>query len=321
MNIRLIALVLTLIGLAVSAWLIGTAGAHQVFAAVAGIGVPGFLILCAYSGIVLTILGAAWFAVAPGLTGRHLTTFIWARTTREAATDVLPFSQFGGIVVGVRTAAAREVPEPLIYASMIADLTTELAAQLLFTLFGVAVLILVLAHAPVAAKIIPLALGGLGFMAAIMLAFVLGQRPMLRIAGALGERVIGSAATIAAVRSELDRIYQHRTRVLAAFLLNLIAWVASAAGAWIALHYMGAQLPLWAVLTIEALIFTLRSVAFAVPGAIGVQEAAYVLIGPLFGLSPTTALALSLVKRARDLAIGVPAIIAWQVSEGRALAR
>jgi len=80
---------------------------------------------------------------------------------------------------------------------------------------------------------------------------------------------------------------------------------------------MGSQVPLWAVLMIEALIFTLRSVAFAIPGAIGVQEAAYVLIGPLVGLPPATALALSLLKRARDVVIAVPALLVWQIGEYR----
>jgi uncharacterized membrane protein YbhN (UPF0104 family) len=64
-----------------------------------------------------------------------------------------------------------------------------------------------------------------------------------------------------------------------------------------------------------------RSVAFAVPGALGVQEGAYVVIGLLFGLSPQDALALSLLKRARDLVIGAPALVIWQVMEGRRLLR
>jgi len=52
-----------------------------------------------------------------------------------------------------------------------------------------------------------------------------------------------------------------------------------------------------------------------------VQEAAYALAGPLFGLPPESALALSLAKRARDLAIGVPTLLAWQLGEARQLAR
>jgi hypothetical protein len=46
------------------------------------------------------------------------------------------------------------------------------------------------------------------------------------------------------------------------------------------------------------------------------------MLGAVFGLTPETALALSLLKRARDLAIGVPALLVWQVLEsGRLLSR
>ena len=84
---------------------------------------------------------------------------------------------------------------------------------------------------------------------------------------------------------------------------------------------MGAEISIWSALSIESLIFTLRSVAFAIPGAIGVQEAAYALAAPLFGLPPETALALSLAKRARDLSLGLPTLLAWQISEARAVLR
>jgi uncharacterized membrane protein YbhN (UPF0104 family) len=89
----------------------------------------------------------------------------------------------------------------------------------------------------------------------------------------------------------------------------------------VALRLIGVDLPIHSVIVVESLIFTLRTAAFIVPGAIGLQEGAYVLLAPLFGLPAEAALALSLIKRARDLAIGVPVMIAWQIGEGRTLAR
>lgn len=318
--LKVVALVLTVIGLGASIWLIGQTGVAPVLAAVGSIGPWGFLTLIGWTGINLCILGAAWLAVTPGIERYQLGTFAWARTTREAATDVLPFSQFGGLVIGARTASAGGIRDSLVLASLIVDQTTELAAQLLFSLFGIVVLMLVIADAPLAGKVLPLALGGLAMMAAIMAAFAFAQRPVLRMAQQLAVRLLpGSVAAMGAMRGELDAIYRQRKRVIAGFLLHLAAWVFSAAGAWVALRFMGVPVSLGAMLTIEALIFTLRTVAFAIPGGIGVQEAAYVLIGPLFGLPPTAALALSLVKRARDLAIGVPAILVWQAQEVRGL--
>lgn len=311
-------LIATIIGLAVAVGTVGTVGLRQVLTAMASIGWIGMASFTLWSVGVLALLGMAWIAVAPGQPANRLGWFIWARTTREAATDILPFSQLGGLVVGARTLAAFGVPQPVIYASMIVDMTTEMAAQLIFTLGGVGVLLLVLSDAPVQQGLVPLALAGLGAMLALMLLFVFAQKPILRLAGSLGARMLpGSVAAMAAVREQLDAIYREPRRVIAAFVFNLAAWLASATGAWIALHFMGSVMPLWAVLTIEALIFTLRSVAFAIPGAVGVQEAAYVLIGPLFGLPPADALALSLLKRARDVIIAVPALLAWQVGEAR----
>jgi hypothetical protein len=75
------------------------------------------------------------------------------------------------------------------------------------------------------------------------------------------------------------------------------------------------------VLVIEGLLYAIRSVAFFVPNAIGVQEGAYILLGEGFGLTPEMALALSLLKRARDLVIGLPAFAAWQLLEGNRLWR
>jgi hypothetical protein len=72
-------------------------------------------------------------------------------------------------------------------------------------------------------------------------------------------------------------------------------------------------------LLLEGLGQAVRSAAFAVPGALGVQEGGYVLIGGMFGLSPQLALALSLIKRVRELLLGLPGLAAWQLLEGRRL--
>ena len=51
-----------------------------------------------------------------------------------------------------------------------------------------------------------------------------------------------------------------------------------------------------------------KSAAFIVPNALGVQEAAYAMLAPLFGVGAEFGLAVSLLKRARDIAVGVPHI-------------
>lgn len=96
-----------------------------------------------------------------------------------------------------------------------------------------------------------------------------------------------------------------------------VAWLATALESWIALQLLGTGLPIAAVLALESLIYAIRSAAFFVPSGYGVQEGGYVILGAMFGLGPEAALALSLAKRARELTIGIPALVLWQVVEAR----
>ncbi len=71
------------------------------------------------------------------------------------------------------------------------------------------------------------------------------------------------------------------------------------------------------MLAIESLICATRSVAALIPNALGVQEAAYAILAPLFGVGAEVGLAVSLLKRARDISVGVPILLIWQAAEGQ----
>ena len=58
-------------------------------------------------------------------------------------------------------------------------------------------------------------------------------------------------------------------------------------------------------------------VAFFVPGALGVQETGLIITSSLIGLPADAAIALSLAKRFREIAIGLPALASWQWVEIR----
>ena len=80
---------------------------------------------------------------------------------------------------------------------------------------------------------------------------------------------------------------------------------------------MGHPVGIVEALVIQSLGRAVRSAAFMVPGGLGVQEGGYMVIAGLLGLGPDVGLALSLVKRVREIAVGVPALLAWQWAEGR----
>ncbi|HEU0155401.1 MAG TPA: lysylphosphatidylglycerol synthase domain-containing protein, partial [Stellaceae bacterium] len=207
-------------------------------------------------------------------------------------------------------------------ASTIVDLTLEFVSKLAYTAIGLVLLVDLRPGSPFA---LPIAIG---LAAAVLVAagFVAAQRQGVqiadRIAGRLGrgwaER---TAAGAAALHQALARIYPRRGALWRGFLLHLGCWIGGAAEAWLALRLIGAALPIGSVLVIESLVYAVRTVAVIVPNAVGVQEGAYIVVGAAFGMSPQTALALSLVKRARDLAIGLPALGVWQAVESGRLWR
>jgi uncharacterized membrane protein YbhN (UPF0104 family) len=83
---------------------------------------------------------------------------------------------------------------------------------------------------------------------------------------------------------------------------------------------MGHPVSIGEALVIESLLHAVRGAAFAIPGALGAQEGALVLLCAAFGIPPEQAIALSLVKRAADLVLGMPGLLGWQMLEWGRLA-
>lgn len=313
-----------ILGLALATAVIGAFGLGSVLAALQKIGWRGFAALTAYSAFPFALLGTAWFVLMPGLPLRRWTVFVWARVLRDAATEVLPFSQVGGFVVGARAAILQGVAPLAAFSTTVVDVTTELIAQLGFTGLGVAMLAARLSGGGQSdhGGLIGASVLGLALSAAGAAAFIAAQRRGMGLVEGLARRFLpGAVAGAGAFGRALNALYQRPWRLGAAVAIHLAAWVASAAGAWIALRLAGVAIGLPDVLAIEALVTAVRSAAFVAPMGVGVQEAAYALVGPIFGLPAEMSLALSLIKRARDLAIGLPALLIWQAFEGRRLVK
>jgi uncharacterized membrane protein YbhN (UPF0104 family) len=102
-------------------------------------------------------------------------------------------------------------------------------------------------------------------------------------------------------------------------MTHFIAWCGGGGNIWIAYKLLGAHVDPLAALGIESLLSSVLAVGFLLPGALGVQELSFMAIGGAFGVPPHLSLALSLIRRARDILIGAPALTAWQVLEARQL--
>ena len=114
---------------------------------------------------------------------------------------------------------------------------------------------------------------------------------------------------------------RRKARVLFCGLWQFISWVSGSGEIWLALYFLGHTLPLSQAFMIEALIQASSSAAFIIPGALGAQEAGFLVFGGMLGLTPDIAVALAVIRRCRDVILYVPGLIAWQIQEGRWLLR
>ena len=306
-------------GLALVGILVGYFGADAVFRSLLAVGWAGFATICLIHLALMAAMGIAWWALLPGT---KLWISIWGRLVRDAGSEVLPLSQVGGYLLGARAIAFVGVPGTMAAASTIVDVSLEFVSQIAFTGLALGWLIRLWPAAPIA---VPVAIG-LAVAAILAVGLLAAQRRGFdlidRLAGVLGRDWLeNTAAGAAALHAAINAIYGRRSRLCACFVLHLVSWIGATTEAWLALRFAGAPLDFGVMLVIEGLLYAVRSVAFAVPNAVGVQEGAYILLGESFGLTPEMALALSLLKRARDLALGLPVLAACQFFEGRRLWR
>jgi putative membrane protein len=315
-NNRRVAVVAAL-GVCLALYVVFHIGFGTVVSAVARAGFGGFGVLCLYGLSMSALLAAAWFVLLPAGSG-YFGVFVWARMIREAAGDLLPFSHIGGIALGARAAILHRVPVPLAFASTLVDVTTELLAQIAFIALGLGILSEHAPPTPLSAALGKFVLTGLAaavFAGAVLLALQrYGQRLTGQIAARLLPRV---AAHTDAVGAQLDAIHATRSRVALSCAVHLGAWIASGAGTWIAFRLMGAHVDPLTAIAVEAFVGAARSAAVLVPGGLGVQEASYALLAPLLGVGPEFGLAVSLLKRARDIVLGLPILLISQAVEGR----
>jgi hypothetical protein len=91
---------------------------------------------------------------------------------------------------------------------------------------------------------------------------------------------------------------------------HLISWLLGGVKVMLACYFLGHDVSLRQGIVLESVSQAMKSVGFAIPAGVGVQEGRLLLLGPLCGLPASAAMALSLVKRLREVVLGVPALIA-----------
>jgi putative membrane protein len=241
-----------------------------------------------------------------------------------AVETLMPLGGLAAEVVKVRL-LVRDATRPADAASLaVVDMTVQIVVLIFWALLGFSALIVT---GPDETLFWPIIMGA-GFLALAICSMVYAQ-----YAGLFGKLAQLGARSLRSERwkgvadhaHHLDRtiraIYARPLRVAAACAIRCATRGLMAAEIFVAAWVMGHPItPSDAVMFI-GIISTLRAAAFVLPGGWGLQEGAYIILGNTIGLAPEFALALSLASRARELMTGVPALLLWQVIEGRSLRR
>ena len=280
----------------------------------------GIALVTAFHLVPMATSALAWRAVAGAITQGKVWVFLWARLLREAINGLLPVAQVGGDIVGARILTFHGSRAPIAGASVLVDMTLEFLTQIVFTVIGLGLLLAGGGGAMggwVAAGLAVATFAAIGFLLAQRWGmFLLLEKLLERMATYFDWPALGSLAKL---HDTMMTIYRHRSAMIGATLWHLTAWFLGAVEVWLTLLILGADVSFAEALVIESLGQALRTAAFLVPGAYGIQEGGYMLLGVHFGIAPEIALSVSLIKRVRELVLGVPAMLAWQLIEGRRL--
>jgi glycosyltransferase 2 family protein len=318
--LKKLSVVLALAGLLLGTLLIGWFGVGRVIAGVRRVGFGDFTVIVGWQLVIFVVLGLAWDAIVPSREARRPWVFVWGRMVRDASANCLPFSQVGAFVFGARAATLHGVTWSLATASTVVDVTAEFLAQLAFTAIGLGIL---LARAPNSSLAVPLEVGlGLAVMAGMSLIWL--QQGAAPLFAKLGKRIAGRWFTdaedrVQVLQAEFSLIYGHTWRLAVGFMGHLIGWIGTGVAGWITYRALAVPIDFDDALAIEALLSAAAAVAFLVPVNAGVQEAGYAGLGAIFGVPPELSLGVSLIRRARDLVVGVPILLIWQFVEMRRL--
>jgi putative membrane protein len=279
--------------------------------------IPGLALAALFHVVPMIANARAWQCLFEPRARSGVALLAWAIWLRESVNGILPVARIGGEIAAYRFLRDRVAHRADAAATLVVDMALSVLSQAAFALLGVALL----------------AAGGRGaidalqgavavaLMAALGGAFVVAQRS--GVLGTLAVRVdrllAGRMATLRARSMRVDdamrAIYQRPRDVAASLAWQFAGWVLGAGEIWLALHFLGHPLGVLDAIVIEALVQAASSAAFVVPGALGIQEGAFLLIGTMLGLDAPTALALAAARRLRDVLVFVPGVFVYQWSE------
>jgi putative membrane protein len=316
-TIKPVVYVLGLSGVALFIVLLIREGAGQVSSAItrAGWGLLGVTI---YHLLQTLSDAAGWSVLIPKENRVPLIKSFFLNWIGESINNLLPTGRVGGDIVITRIAAIWGVPLRLATAVMIVDVTIGLVTKVIYVVAAGVLLILRTGRTDLAQPTLSAVMAGILAAAGFYAVQRLG---LFRWSATLASRLARSPGWESLIQGgeELDQtiafVYVQRSGVGWCCFFWILSWFIASGEIWFALWALGLRSSFTAAVILESAALAIRGAAFLVPGAVGVQEGGYILLGNFLGIPGEIALALSLIRRMRELALGVPALISWQLME------
>ena len=307
-------------GAALFTFLLIHQGVPQVMAAFASAGWWIAAVVFYHFAVPVLLDAFAWWSLFPKSERLSLWELFWMRWIGESVSTLVPSAAVGGDVVRARLAALHGTSIPTAAASVLVDITLGVFVQIVFTLLGLALIVSATGHQ---GFVRPTLIGAVIGVLAIIGFYAVQRLGMFRFIGKMISRLANADDWHSLVHSghTLDdgirKLYARRRGVIGCCVWTATSLIVGSGEIWIALHALGLEATLVNALILQSMVLTIRSVMFPVPGALGVQEGGYVVVGSLLGIPGDAAFALSLLARVRELILGIPGLIAWQVIEAR----
>ena len=254
----------------------------------------------------------------------RLRTTFWARFLGESFSNLVPAAQVGGDIVRARLMVLYGTPMDVSAGTVLVDITVSVFTQTFYTLFGLTLLVVVTGRTSL---LLPTLMGAPFALLAVAGFYFVQRMGMFRILGTIlshcarDERwrnMIGKSG-------ELDRtlreIYSRIGAVATCCTVTMLSFVTGSVEVWMGLHAIGVPASFEHALILECVGQGIQTALCLVPGALGVREGGYVAVGGLLGIPGEAAFALALIRRVRELALGLPGLFAWQLVEGGRLLR
>ncbi len=261
----------------------------------------------------LSLSGIGWWFLLPRpRPSRSIA--IQARWVREAVNTLLPLGGLSGSVAATRK-LARDAGITIAQATATttADLTCEAIAQGPYLAASLAVAAL-LAPGRVTPGRAGLAIASVALAAA---AFIVAQRAGLMRLIERASAKLGFGSALDGLHEALMALHAQPRQVARAITMHTLSWSLGGAEVWVVLLAMGLPVGAGAAFAIEGIGMAARSMGFALPVGLAAQEAGFVLGAGFFGIAPQDAVALSMLKRVRELVTAGGAVAVVQVARWR----